>query len=456
MAFEKEVREEQAILSPDLGPTMAPSRLADPAPLAMGGFATTLLTVSLAMMNFRGVTVQTMFVGNLCFVACVGLLISAQWFMIKGDTFSYTVLTAFGLFYGGYGAVMIPWFGVVDAYGGYTPEFYNAYGFFILIWGVLNIFFLIASLRLNVVYVLVFSMIEFCLVIDGVSQFVKADGYDETYMKMQKAAGAFGFIAGLLGTTSTQVVNSATRGIVYAPQVVLIQGSTSSVGNSSGNASQGMSSGAKAALGVSVPLGLIAMAILAFILLRRRRRKLKDAADTQAEPDGGTDDATKVELEGAAGVIAPAGGAELDAGGSTEIVSELPSHASFTSDGHRLSELAGSAGAIGGFLGGIQELPGDPVPEPARPVAREPSESEAFDARPPSGNEGTIESTNVSNVVQPAESTAEPKSANESSDIQPAVATPESDCKDLEDMEPLANLAKSSAASESSASPVQD
>lgn len=37
-----------------------------------------------------------------------------------------------GLFYGGYGAVMIPWFGVVQAYGGYTPEFYNAFGFFIL------------------------------------------------------------------------------------------------------------------------------------------------------------------------------------------------------------------------------------------------------------------------------------------------------------------------------------
>ncbi|GJN69940.1 hypothetical protein PLIIFM63780_010435 [Purpureocillium lilacinum] len=165
----------------------------------MGGFATTLLTVSLAMMNFRGVTVQTMFVGNLCFVACVGLIISAQWFMIKGDTFSYTVLTAFGLFYGGYGAVMIPWFGVADAYGGFTPEFYNAFGFFILIWGVLNIFFLIASIRLSIVYVLVFTAIEFCLVLDGVSQFVKADGHDETYAKMQKAAGAFGFIAGLLG-----------------------------------------------------------------------------------------------------------------------------------------------------------------------------------------------------------------------------------------------------------------
>ncbi|KAJ2968165.1 hypothetical protein NQ176_g9311 [Zarea fungicola] len=179
------------------------SHLADPAPLAMAGFATTLLTVSLAMMNFRGVSVQTMFVGNLCFVACIGLLISAQWAMVQGDTFTYTVLTAFGLFYGGYGAVMIPSFGVVDAYGGYTPEFYNAFGFFILIWGVLNLFFLLSSIRISIVYIIVFVCIEFCLVLDGTSQFVKADGHDALYVRMQKAAGAFGFVAGLLGYYST-------------------------------------------------------------------------------------------------------------------------------------------------------------------------------------------------------------------------------------------------------------
>ena len=46
---------------------------------------------------------------------------------------------------------------------------------------------------------MVFTCIELCLVLDGTSQFLKADGYDATYMRMQKAAGAFGFIAGLLG-----------------------------------------------------------------------------------------------------------------------------------------------------------------------------------------------------------------------------------------------------------------
>lgn len=62
----------------------------------MGGFATTLLSVSLAMMNFRGVFTQTIFMGDLCFVAGIGMLISAQWEMARGNTFSYTVLSAYG------------------------------------------------------------------------------------------------------------------------------------------------------------------------------------------------------------------------------------------------------------------------------------------------------------------------------------------------------------------------
>lgn len=85
-------------------PMMVPARpafadrIGNPAPLAMGGFAVTLSAVSLAMMGLRGVSTQTAFIGDLCFVACVGLLISAQWEMVKGNTFSYTVLSAYGGF----------------------------------------------------------------------------------------------------------------------------------------------------------------------------------------------------------------------------------------------------------------------------------------------------------------------------------------------------------------------
>lgn len=37
-----------------------------------------------------------------------------------------------GLFYGGYGAILLPALGIADSYGGKTSEYYNALGFFIL------------------------------------------------------------------------------------------------------------------------------------------------------------------------------------------------------------------------------------------------------------------------------------------------------------------------------------
>ncbi|KAF7550660.1 hypothetical protein G7046_g7946 [Stylonectria norvegica] len=175
------------------------SSLGNPMPLAMGGFATTLLTLSLAMMDFRGVSTQTVFIGNLCFAAGLGMLISAQWEMVRGNTFSYTVLSAFGLFYGGYGVILAPSLGVADAYGGFTAEYHNALGFFVLIWAVLDIFFIIAALPTNLVTIGVFATIDLCFSLDAASSFALADGKEDTAATLMKAAGAFGFISGLLG-----------------------------------------------------------------------------------------------------------------------------------------------------------------------------------------------------------------------------------------------------------------
>ncbi|OQD97413.1 hypothetical protein PENSOL_c012G07548 [Penicillium solitum] len=151
------------------------AHLANPAPLAMGGFATTLLSVSLAMMNFRGVYTQTIFMGDLCFVAGIAF------------------------FYGGYGVIMIPALGIVDAYGGYTPEYHNALGFFVLLWAVFNLFFLLASCALNIVYILLFLTLELCLIFDAASSFVLADGLVEKSANLMTVAGAFAFVSSLLG-----------------------------------------------------------------------------------------------------------------------------------------------------------------------------------------------------------------------------------------------------------------
>lgn len=102
-------------------------------------------------MEWRGVTTTNVYIGNFFFVAglplcyvlnliehrlitCpgIGMVISAQWELVLGNTYAYTVLSAFGFFYGGFGAIITPFFGVAASYGNDTAEFNNALGYFVL------------------------------------------------------------------------------------------------------------------------------------------------------------------------------------------------------------------------------------------------------------------------------------------------------------------------------------
>ncbi|VUC30767.1 unnamed protein product [Clonostachys rosea] len=174
--------------------------LADSSPFVMGAVATTLLTVSFGMLNLRDVTMQApVFVADLCFVGGAGLIISAQWEMLKGNTFSYTVLMAFGFFYSGYGYVIIPSTGIADFYGGTsTSSFDSALGVYVLIWACFNLFFLLCTTRMNITYVGVFSFVELCLIFDAASYFASAEGKAELGAHFMKASGGFAFAASIL------------------------------------------------------------------------------------------------------------------------------------------------------------------------------------------------------------------------------------------------------------------
>lgn len=47
-------------------------------------------------MEWRGVTISNIHVGNFFFIAVFGLLITAQWELAAGNGFSYAVFSAFG------------------------------------------------------------------------------------------------------------------------------------------------------------------------------------------------------------------------------------------------------------------------------------------------------------------------------------------------------------------------
>ncbi|KAK7419935.1 hypothetical protein QQZ08_010638 [Neonectria magnoliae] len=166
--------------------------------LPIGAFATTLTTLSLSLMELRGVTITNVYVGNFFFVAALGLLISAQWELAAGNGFSYTVFSAFALFYAGYAAILTPAFGIVAAYGDETAQLNNALGFFVLIWTIFVLTFLIASLPTNIVYILIFAFVDLGFLLVAASYFSLADGKDSA-IGLKKAGGAFCFLAGLVG-----------------------------------------------------------------------------------------------------------------------------------------------------------------------------------------------------------------------------------------------------------------
>ncbi|RMZ86540.1 hypothetical protein DV736_g6236, partial [Chaetothyriales sp. CBS 134916] len=175
------------------------SGIGTPTALAIGAFATTLTTLSFSLMEWRGVTTTNVYIGNFFFVAGIGMLISAQWELVRGNSFAYTVLSAFGLFYAGFGAIITPGFGVTDAYAGNVAEYNNALGFWVLMWTVLNTFFLIGSAPINLVYFGIFLTVELAFLFVSASYFAAADGHAAAATALKKAGGVFGFLSGLLG-----------------------------------------------------------------------------------------------------------------------------------------------------------------------------------------------------------------------------------------------------------------
>lgn len=83
-------------------------------------------------MGWRGVAPTNVFIGNFFFVAGIGMVVSAQWELVLGNGYGYTVLSAFGLFYAGFGAIITPLFGVEASYAGDTAAYNNALGFWVL------------------------------------------------------------------------------------------------------------------------------------------------------------------------------------------------------------------------------------------------------------------------------------------------------------------------------------
>ncbi|KAJ5375149.1 GPR1/FUN34/yaaH protein [Penicillium concentricum] len=172
-------------------------QIGSPTALGMGAFAIAFTTLSMSLMEWRGAAITNAYIGNCFFTAGLGLVLVAQWELVRGNSFGHTVFGGFGLFNLAFGAINAPAFGVADAFKDDPAALDNAIGYFLLVWGVFVLFFTIAAMPMNFVYTAMLGTSQITYTVLAASYFSFADDHASTGVALKKAAGAFGFVSGL-------------------------------------------------------------------------------------------------------------------------------------------------------------------------------------------------------------------------------------------------------------------
>ncbi|KAA8897613.1 GPR1/FUN34/yaaH family-domain-containing protein [Sphaerosporella brunnea] len=132
----------------------------NPAPIALIGLVLALTPFSFQLMGWRG-SDSNGYANNGANLFCGGLLLLTGGLLelFIGHTFASAVYCAYGSYFFAFGATLMPAFNAITPYitaEGVKKDFFNGFGFFHLFVGLLSLFFLICSVRTNIVLVILF------------------------------------------------------------------------------------------------------------------------------------------------------------------------------------------------------------------------------------------------------------------------------------------------------------
>ncbi|KAG0647504.1 hypothetical protein D0Z07_6692 [Hyphodiscus hymeniophilus] len=191
------------------------STFANPTPMPLMGFLIASTPLGCNLMGWRGsggggaaiIGLFFFFGGMLQILGCV-----LEW--ILGNTFPFVVFASYvtvsiGAFWLAMGATLQPEFNAQSYYvdPSATPavqsagqaEFYSSFGFFFMVMSLLTFFYVVASLRTNVVFFLVFLFIDLAFLMLTACYWTLAQGMTVIGHNLQIAAGAFIFVFCILG-----------------------------------------------------------------------------------------------------------------------------------------------------------------------------------------------------------------------------------------------------------------
>jgi succinate-acetate transporter protein len=165
-------------------------RIANPHPLGILAFGSTLFIYSLYAVHARGVHTTNAIVGMALFVGGLAQLLAGMWAFPRGSTLGATIYTLYGAFWISLATILIPNSGIIAAYTN-SGELFNALGIYFMIWMAITIILLVASIRRHITFLVFFFFLTLFFLLSGAGYFRNND-------KLFKAGGALGIVASVI------------------------------------------------------------------------------------------------------------------------------------------------------------------------------------------------------------------------------------------------------------------
>jgi len=179
------------------------SIFANPTPMPLMGFLIASMPLGCNLMGWRGSGGGgAAIIGLFFFFGGMLQVLGSVLEFILGNTFPFIVFACYGAFWLAMGATLQPDFNAQTYYGTQTAgkaQFATSFAFFFMVMALVTFFFLIASLRTNIVFVLVFFFIDLAFIMLMATYWTLAEGKTAVAAKCQIAAGAFVFVFCIFG-----------------------------------------------------------------------------------------------------------------------------------------------------------------------------------------------------------------------------------------------------------------
>lgn len=175
-----------------LGLSPPPSRaFANPLPLGLSAFALTTFVLSLVNAQLMGVTVSNIVVGLAMFYGGLVQLLAGMWEMALENTFGALALSSYGGFWMLFGAINIPWFGIIAAYEDDPRSLEVGIGFFLLGWTLFTFMILLATVKSTILFFSLFLFLDLTFLMLSIGHLSPSTGCN-------RAGGVLGVITAFI------------------------------------------------------------------------------------------------------------------------------------------------------------------------------------------------------------------------------------------------------------------